>query len=83
MKILIFGAPKDPNSAALAKDARASTKQNINMINIYKKPELAIKYNIKAFPTTVAVLDDDSTVRLIGDVGEVAFRKWLMENNIG
>lgn len=81
MKFLIFGTPNCPHSKALAKTVKACYPLiPTKMINIYKKPELALKYDIKAFPTTVAVFDDGEVSKIIGNVNrEALIDFWLME----
>ena len=81
MKFLIFGVPNCPHSKALAKTVKACYSK-LKMINIYKKPELTLKYDINAFPTLVAILDNGEVLKLIGDVGPIALLEWKMENNI-
>ena len=80
MKLLIFGTPACKNCKALAKTVKdcfplIPTK----LINIYKWPEMAIKYDIKAFPTTVVVYDDGALIKIVGNVSRETLIDELMD----
>ena len=80
MKLLIFGTPTCSNCKALVKTVKDCFPITpAKLINIYKKPELAIKYDIRAFPTLVGVYDDDTSIKIIGNVSREGLISWLKD----
>ena len=80
MRLLIFGIPKCIHCKEMFKTMQQTSKFPIAKINIYKSPELALKYGIAAYPTVILIRDDFTIDTLIGNVPQKVYKIWLKAN---
>lgn len=82
-KLILFGTRGCEMSMNVINIIREQTGKAPTMVDVFKKPDEALKYGIEAYPTLVMVKDDGTTPYILGDICEVDLIEWLDMNDYG
>ena len=64
-------------SVRKACDADLTREKSLHVVDVFREPELAMKYRVIATPTLLS-LDGNSQLRLVGDVSEGRVRDYFV-----
>jgi circadian clock protein KaiB len=66
-------------SVRKACDADLTREKSLQVVDVFREPELAMKYRVIATPTLLSLnLDGKSELRLVGDVSEGRVRDYFV-----
>jgi len=70
------------HSVRKACDADLTREKSLHVVDVFREPELAMKYRVIATPTLLG-LDGKSELRLVGDVSEGRLRDYFAREAYG